>query len=84
MTIVHTPDAEQPDARQLVDHLHDIASRATGDLRDTLADVAALLDGYQAGLILATPHACTGYVLVRAGCRAKLGAVATQSREHAA
>lgn len=84
MPIHHTPNEEQPDTVSIVEQLHDIAHRATGGLRDTLEQAAAMLDGYQAGLILATPHPCTGYVLVRAGCRAKLGGQAPHSEERAA
>lgn len=55
-------DEEKTEARRLVEYLHDLADK-TGDRR--LADAAACLDGYQAGITLATPHRQTGYELRR-------------------
>ena len=54
-------DDVSDEARELVDYLHAVAN-LTGDRR--MADAAACLDGYQAGLSLATPHPETGFVLV--------------------
>lgn len=60
-----TIDESKARARELVEQLHAIAGRAHGSLRDTLEEAACLLDGYQAGLELSTPHRSTGYVLVQ-------------------
>lgn len=67
-----TIDHDRSRARHLVAELHQIAERSTGDLRDTLQEAACLLDGYQAGLSLATPHPATGYALVTSQQRAGL------------
>lgn len=58
-------DESKTRARELVEKLHDIAGRAHGSLRETIEEAACMLDGYQAGLDLVTPHRITGYVLVQ-------------------
>ncbi len=54
------------EARDLVDGLHFEATRHSGGMRDLLERAACLLDAYQAGLELATPHPATGYRLAAA------------------
>jgi len=58
-------DESRTKARELVEQLHDAASRASPRLRAMLEEAACLLDAYQAGLTLSTPHRTTGYVLVQ-------------------
>lgn len=65
-------DHDRHRARHLVAELHQIAERSTGDLRDTLQEAACLLNSYQAGLSLATPHPATGHALVPHAQRATL------------
>lgn len=62
----HRPDVERPRVRALVDAMQGAAHRANGDLAELIAEAAATLDSYQAGLILATPHALTGWRLAPA------------------
>lgn len=58
-------DREQVRARALVAQLHDAAKRAgDGELRHLLEQSALLIDEYQAGHALATPHPLTGMALV--------------------
>lgn len=70
-----TIDERQPAARQAVENLHAYA-RFFADprspfrseaLAQVLSDAAVLLDEYQAGIALATPHALTGMALVGSG-----------------
>lgn len=62
MSVCTRIDDQKADARVLVDYLHTLSDRL-GDRR--LAEAAACLDGYQAGISLATPHPATGYALHR-------------------
>lgn len=57
-------DESKARARELVQKLYEVAARSPG-LRPLLEEAACLLDGYQAGLELSTPHRSTGYVLVQ-------------------
>lgn len=57
-------DETQEHDRLLVATLHEIAQRSNGRLASVLRDAACALDGYRAGLTLATPHPLTGYRLV--------------------
>lgn len=57
-------DAERHRARHVVAELHAVADRATGEFAQLLAEAACLLDGYQAGLHIATPHPASGYTIV--------------------
>lgn len=58
-------DRDKTRARMLVAQLHDTAQRtADTALRTMLEDAAVLLDEYQAGLTLATPHPLTGMAVV--------------------
>lgn len=57
-------------ARHVVAELHEVASRTSGELRTLLEEAACLLDGYQAGLSLVTPHPSSGYALVTDAQRA--------------
>ena len=58
-------DREKPRALLLVAQLHDTAERAhDGALRGLLQQAALLLDEYQAGHALVTPHPLTGMALV--------------------
>lgn len=63
----HGPDQDRAAARLLVERLHSVAAelRLDGYLKSAavVEEGAALLDAYQAGLALATPHLLTGYVL---------------------
>lgn len=58
-------DESRMKARELVEKLHDTAGRASPRLRAMLEEAACLLDEFQAGLTLATPHLLTGYVLAQ-------------------
>ncbi|MCB1908121.1 MAG: hypothetical protein KDH15_12165 [Rhodocyclaceae bacterium] len=68
ITVLNEPiDAQKATAADYVEFLHKLAR----DLNDpVIADAAACLDGYRAGLTLATPHPHTGYTLVRTGAGA--------------
>src|SRR5574337_1725650 len=57
-------DETQEHDRLLVATRHEIALRSNGRLASVLHDAACTLDGYRAGLTLATPHPLTGYRLV--------------------
>src|SRR5574337_519810 len=57
-------DETQEHDRLLVATLHEIALRSNGRLASVLHDAACTLDGYRAGLTLATPNPLTGYRLV--------------------
>ncbi len=58
-------DADKHDARAIVDQLHAVADSMTAcSLQNLLREAAVLLDGYQAGINIATPHPATGYALV--------------------
>jgi hypothetical protein len=58
-------DRDKTRARLLVAQLHDTGQRtADTALRTMLEDAAVLLDEYQAGLTLATPHPLTGMAVV--------------------
>jgi hypothetical protein len=63
------PDQDREAARLLVERMHSVAAGLRGDgylkSADAVAEGASLLDAYQAGLVLATPHPATGYVLVK-------------------
>ena len=68
-------DRNKPQAQLIVAQLHDVAQRTQGSaLRTLLEDAAVLLDEYQAGLALATPHPITGMALVPSHVRALLDA----------
>lgn len=63
------PDEEKPVTRHLVEQLFDLADtlRATNvEGADLVAEAAATLDAYQAGLVLTSPHPLTGFVLATA------------------
>lgn len=75
-------------ARELVEALHAVAEHAANDdpgseLAQLLQDAAVLLDSYQAGLILATPHPATGYALVTHEQRARILDTENQHQEAA-
>lgn len=57
-------DNSKTEARQIVAGLHFEADRTSGGMRDLLERAACLLDAYQAGLELATPHPATGCRIV--------------------
>lgn len=58
-------DRNKTRARLLVAQLYDVAEREKDlALRGLLEQAAVLLDEYQAGLSLATPHPLTGMALV--------------------
>lgn len=66
-----TLDSSRDEARELADFLHKQAAyfrkHGGASLRheaDALANAAALLNSYQAGITLATPHAVTGAELI--------------------
>lgn len=66
-----TLDSSRDEARELVDFLHKQAAyfrrhggAALRHEADALANAAALLDSYQAGITLATPHALSGAELI--------------------
>lgn len=73
-------DDVRDQAREFADYLHEVAA-LTGDAR--MADAAVCLDGYRAGLNLATPHPDTGFVLVPASMAAsgKVWAAKPERRE---
>lgn len=58
-------DEYREEARRLVKELHDLAD-SLGSMPDgqLIADAAALIDTYQAGVTLVTPHPLTGAYLV--------------------
>lgn len=69
-TVLDEPvDAQKATAADYVEFLHELAE-SIGNAR--IADAAACLDGYRAGLTLATPHPHTGYTLVRSGAGARV------------
>lgn len=60
-------DRQKAKARAIVARLYRKAETTPdADLRTLIEDAAVLIDEYQAGLTLATPHPLTGYALVRA------------------
>lgn len=66
-------DRTKTKARLIVAQLHDVAQREQdGTLRTLLEDAAVLLDEYQAGLTLATPHPLTGMTLVHSQVLAQI------------
>lgn len=65
------PPSERAEARRLVDFLQTLAAALKGwkgagmkDVRSDINAAAALLDSYQAGIAIATPHPLTGILLV--------------------
>ena len=77
-------DENRHRARHVVAELHASADRATGKFAELLREAACLLDGYQAGLQLATPHPATGYALVTHEQRALILDTENQSQQEAA
>ena len=66
----HVPNEEQSGAQRLIAKLYALSDELSAerpDAAELIGEAAAMLDAYQAGLILVTPHALTGYVLRRAG-----------------
>lgn len=66
-------DLEKAEAKALVTELHALADATTNTtIRVAMRQAACLLDSYQAGLAIATPHICSGYALVTTHQRAQL------------
>ena len=82
-------DHDRHRARELVEALHAVSEHAANDdpgseLAELLQDAAVMLDSYQAGLILATPHPATGYALVTHEQRGQILDTENQSQQEAA
>lgn len=72
-------------ARAMVETLHRCSERAhLPETRALLRQAAVLLDEYQSGLSLATPHISTGYALVTTAQRALILDIETTAALEAA
>lgn len=76
-------DREKSEAKEVVSRLHTMAKTHTMN-RGLLEQAACLLDSYQAGLAIATPHICSGYALVTTHQRAQLLDIETTAAMEAA
>jgi len=78
-------DRQKAKARALVARLYRKAETTTdADLRTLIEDAAVMIDEYQAGLTLATPHPLTGYALAHSQVRAQIDPTTNDLEEIAA